>query len=93
MAVLFLPPKLPFAVIPKYRSKFALPCAKLLYRWASVKKGFIHPIWMHDVTIIFHLSVCLPVCDSVCHVQDASVEVLHGFVEHLEWEDTETQGR
>ena len=39
------------------------------------------------------LSVYLSVCLSVCLMQDASVDVLHGFVEHLELEDTEVQGR
>ena len=35
-------------------------------------------------------SFCLFVCLS--DPQDASVKVLHGFVEHLEWEDNEIQG-
>ena len=34
----------------------------------------------------FRLFVCLS------DPQDASVKVLHGFVEHLEWEDNEIQG-
>ena len=46
-------------------------------------------MYMH-VDVGYHM--CIHVY-SVCLVQDASVDVLHGFVEHLELEDTEAQGR
>ena len=50
-------------------------------------------IHVYSVCLSACLSICLSVCLSVCLVQDASVDVLHGFVEHLELEDTEAQGR
>lgn len=61
----------------------------------------MHPIDVHvhvdagyHIYIYVHTCIfCLSICLSVCLVQDASVDVLHGFVEHLELEDTEVQGR
>ena len=51
----------------------------------------ISDMYMH-VDVGYHVHTCI-FCLSVCLVQDASVDVLHGFVEHLELEDTEAQGR